>query len=82
MVSVGEIYRCFKGACCLHHQSNLLRRGLKKFALMMEAASTFETPVNFYETTQNNIPDGTFKLAAVRTRNLTVLLVSLYWLLT
>jgi hypothetical protein len=26
-------------------------------ALMMEAASTFETSVNFYETTWRNIPD-------------------------
>jgi hypothetical protein len=30
---------------CLHHK-----------ALMMEAVSTSETPVNFYETTRSNIP--------------------------
>jgi hypothetical protein len=34
-------------------------------ALMMEAGSTSETSVNFYETTQRNV----FILAAVRTRN-------------
>jgi hypothetical protein len=27
-------------------------------ALMMEAVSTSETPVNFYETTRRNIPEG------------------------
>jgi hypothetical protein len=27
-------------------------------ALMMEAVSTSETSVNFYETTQRNIPEG------------------------
>jgi hypothetical protein len=27
-------------------------------ALMMEAGSTFETSVNFYETTRRNVPEG------------------------
>jgi hypothetical protein len=29
-------------------------------ALMMEAASTSETSVNFYQTTRRNIPENTF----------------------
>jgi hypothetical protein len=38
----------FKGTgnCLIHHQ-----------ALMMEAASTSETSVSFYQTTQRNIPE-------------------------
>jgi hypothetical protein len=36
-------------------------------ALMMEAVSTFETSVNFYQTTRRNIPEDIFILAAVRT---------------
>jgi hypothetical protein len=35
--------------------------------LVMEAASTSETSVNFYETTWRNIPDDIIILAAVRT---------------
>jgi hypothetical protein len=37
--SLVEVYRRFRGACCL------------PIALMIEAASTFETSVNFYQTT-------------------------------
>jgi hypothetical protein len=33
----------------------------------MEAASTFETSVNFYQTTWRNITEDIFILAAVRT---------------
>jgi glycyl-tRNA synthetase alpha subunit len=44
--SLVEVYRSFIGACCLHHQ-----------ALMMEAVSTSETSVNFYQTTRGNIPE-------------------------
>jgi hypothetical protein len=37
-------------------------------ALMMEAAITSETPVNFYQTARRDIPEGViFILAAVRT---------------
>jgi hypothetical protein len=43
--------------------------GCCAIALMMEVASTSETPVNFYQTTRHNNPDDTaiFILAAVRT---------------
>jgi hypothetical protein len=34
---------------------------------MMEAVSTFETSVNFYETTRRSIPEVIFILAAVIT---------------
>jgi hypothetical protein len=34
----------------------MLRR-VGRIFLMMEAVSTSETPVNFYETTQRNIPE-------------------------
>jgi hypothetical protein len=37
-----------------HEDDNLLGY----CALMMEAVSTYETSVNFYETTQRNIPEG------------------------
>jgi hypothetical protein len=35
-----EVYQRFRGPCCLHHQG-----------LMMEAARTSETLINFYQTT-------------------------------
>jgi hypothetical protein len=35
-------------------------------ALTMEAVSTSETSVNFYETTRRNIPEDIIILAAVR----------------
>jgi hypothetical protein len=43
LCSLVEVYRRFKGGSCLHHQADK-----SLFALMMEAASTFETSVNFY----------------------------------
>jgi hypothetical protein len=43
-----EIYRRFKGACCLHLQGSNLK---------MEAASTSETSVNFNQTECFNIPE-------------------------
>jgi hypothetical protein len=43
LCSLVDVYRRFRGACCL-------------IALMMEAASTSETSVNFYQTTQRNNP--------------------------
>jgi hypothetical protein len=39
------VYRRFRGACC------------RAIALMMKAASTFETSVNFCQTTQRNNPE-------------------------
>jgi hypothetical protein len=35
----------------------MLRRVVRAIALMMEAARTFETSVNVYQTTRRNIPD-------------------------
>jgi hypothetical protein len=35
----------------------MLHRVISIIALMMEAASTSETPVNFYKTTRRNIPE-------------------------
>jgi hypothetical protein len=46
--SLVELYRRFKGACCLHHQ----------IALIMEAARTSETSVNFYQTTRRYNPEN------------------------
>jgi hypothetical protein len=34
---------------------------------MMDAANTPETSINFYQSTQLNKPEATFKLAAART---------------
>jgi hypothetical protein len=42
-----EVYRRFRGACCLHHQGTL----------MMEAANTCETSANFFQTTWRNNPE-------------------------
>jgi hypothetical protein len=51
--SLVEVYRRFRGTCCLH-------------ALMMEAASTAETPVNFYQTTRRYNPeDAIFVIISV-----------------
>jgi hypothetical protein len=50
--SLVEAYRRFRGACCLHHQDS---EGI--ISLMMEAASTSETLVNFYQITRRNIPE-------------------------
>jgi hypothetical protein len=46
-------------------------------ALMMEAASTFEMSVNFYQTTRRNIPDDSH-LHTRRRENLKSHLVNLY----
>jgi hypothetical protein len=40
-----EVYWHFRGACCLHHQGDV------------EAASTSEMSVNFYQTTWCNNPE-------------------------
>jgi hypothetical protein len=47
--SLVEFYQRFRGPCCLHHQA---------IALMMEAARTSETLVNFYQTTRRYTDDG------------------------
>jgi hypothetical protein len=47
--SLVEVYRRFRGAYCLHHECSI--------ALMMEAASTSEMSVNFYQTTRCNKPE-------------------------
>jgi hypothetical protein len=52
--SLVEVYRRFR---------DVPTSGL--IALMMEAASTCETSVNFYQTTRRNIPDDIFKSHAV-----------------
>jgi hypothetical protein len=49
---------------------------------MMDAVSTFETLVNFYQTTQRNITDDIPILTAVRTWNLTKFRVILFYMLT
>jgi hypothetical protein len=45
--SLVEVYQHFRGACCLHHQDII--------TLMLEAVTTPETSVNFYQMTQCNI---------------------------
>jgi hypothetical protein len=61
--SVVDVYRCFRGACCLHYQGDVL---------VMEAASFPETSVNFTRlhgaTKQKTV---IFIPAAVRTSSLT-----------
>jgi hypothetical protein len=47
--NVVEVYQRFRGLCCLHHHPLI--------ALMVEAASTSETLVNFYQTTRNYNPE-------------------------
>jgi hypothetical protein len=47
-----EIGGRFRGAYCLHHQTIIAIIGL-----MMKAVSTFETSVNFYETTRRSISE-------------------------
>jgi hypothetical protein len=52
-----EVYHRFRGPCCLHHQGDeQAARGLL-IALMMEAAGTSETLVNFYRTTRRYNPE-------------------------
>jgi hypothetical protein len=45
--SLIEVYQHFRGTCCLHHQ----------IALKIEAASTSEMLVNFYQTTWRYTPE-------------------------
>jgi hypothetical protein len=45
--SLVGVYQLFRGPCCLHHH----------IALIMEAARTSETLVNFYQTTRRYNPE-------------------------
>jgi hypothetical protein len=47
--SLVEIYRRFRDTYCLHHQALT--------ALMMDAESTSESSVRFYQTTWRNVPE-------------------------
>jgi hypothetical protein len=51
--SLVEVYRRFRGACCLHYQGD--EEAL--IALMMEAASTCETTINFHQTAWRSNPE-------------------------
>jgi hypothetical protein len=60
-----EINRRFSGAHCFHHQGD---EWSALIALMMEAVSTSETSVDFYQTTKRNIPkDSNLHIVALRT---------------
>jgi hypothetical protein len=59
--SLVEVYRRFRGPCCPHHQGDDGGR-----SLMMEAASTFETSVNFYQTTRRNNPEDSHNQFCMR----------------
>jgi hypothetical protein len=54
--SLVEVYQRFRGACCLHHQGIDPDSSLRLVTLMMEAAGTSETSVNFYQTAQHINP--------------------------
>jgi hypothetical protein len=57
--SLVEVYLRFRGTSCLHHQgSEKVSESDLLIALMMEAASTSEMLVNFYQTTQHYNPEG------------------------
>jgi hypothetical protein len=51
------LYRRFRGAYYLHHQGDDGGSKYLSNALMLEAASTSETLVNFYQTTRRNNPE-------------------------
>jgi hypothetical protein len=68
--SLVEVYRLFRGACCLCHQGDdgdvTGRAGL--IALISEAMRVFETSVNFCQTTcATSQKTAVFILAAVKT---------------
>jgi hypothetical protein len=52
--SLAEVFRRYTGACCLHHQGDTTAILM---ALMIEAAKTSETSVNFYQTARHNDPE-------------------------
>jgi hypothetical protein len=49
---------------------------MRLIALMMEATSTSETSVNFYQTTRRNIPEVIFILVTAKTLSLTKIMKS------
>jgi hypothetical protein len=49
LCSLVEVYQRFRDAYCLHHQDDENNN--------LEAVSTSETSVNFYETTRRKIPE-------------------------
>jgi hypothetical protein len=53
--SIVDIYQCLRGAYCLHHQDD--KSATRFTAPLMEAVSTSETSVNFYDTTLCDIPE-------------------------
>jgi hypothetical protein len=55
--SMVEVKQHSRGPCCLHHQG----------ALMIEAARTSETLVNFYQTTRRYNHQGALMVEAART---------------
>jgi hypothetical protein len=56
--SLVEVYRHFRGACCLHHQGDD-RPDDGGIALIIETARTSETSVSFYQTSRrNNLEDS------------------------
>jgi hypothetical protein len=57
--SLVEVYENFIGPCCLHHYGTVL----------IEAASTSETLVNFYQTTRRYNPEDIY-LCTYRCENL------------
>jgi hypothetical protein len=54
LCSLVYVYRRFKGSFCLHYQGLI--------TLMMKAASTSETSINFYQTIQQNNPEDSHLL--------------------
>jgi hypothetical protein len=68
--SLVQISRRFRGAGCLHDQDVSIH------PLMLEAAGTSETSVNFYQTTRSNNPEDSH-LHTRRRENLKSHLVNL-----
>jgi hypothetical protein len=62
--SVVEIDRRFRDAYCLYHHRHVDPSTIK--AMMMEAESTSETSVSFYQTTRLNIPEDSHLHASHR----------------
>jgi hypothetical protein len=61
--------RRFRGACCFHKQGSFrifealrIKKGKRLIAVMIEAPSTSETSVNFYQTTRHNNPNDSYLL--------------------
>jgi hypothetical protein len=50
-----EVYRRFRGACCLHHQGD---DSVKKMSHRPDDGGMSETSVNFYQITRRNNSEG------------------------